>query len=124
MSHVELQLSSTALAQTEGAPAARQPSTIETMLPFALMIVVFFFLVIRPQQKKAKEHAQLLTGLKPGDEVVTTGGIIGKVRSVAETFVTIEAGPNTTLKVLKANVTSLTTKPAAAPAGKEAPAKG
>jgi preprotein translocase subunit YajC len=115
----------TAMAQTAGAaPTGGKPSTIETFLPFVLMFVVMYFLIIRPQQKKAKDHASLLGGLKPGDEVVTSGGIIGKVRAVAETFVTLEVSNNTAIKVLKSNVSAYTVKPVAAtPAGKEQPAK-
>jgi preprotein translocase subunit YajC len=63
-----------------------------------------YFLVIRPQQKKAKEHQALLTTLKVGDEVVTTGGIIGRIKAIADAFVTLEAGPNTTLKVQKSHI--------------------
>jgi preprotein translocase subunit YajC len=73
-----------------------------------------YFMIIRPQQKKAKEQADLLNNLKAGDEVVTSGGIIGKVRSVAESFVTLEVANNTAIKVMKNNVSALTKAPVAA----------
>ena len=99
----------TAIAQTDaGAAAAKGPSLMEMLaMPMGLLVIMYFF-IIRPQQKKAKEQADLLGNLKPGDEVVTTGGIIGKVRSVADAFVTLEVSQNTAIKVLKANVTGLT----------------
>ena len=89
---------------------AGQPSFVESMIPFLLIFAAMYFLMIRPQAKKTKEHASLLSSLKPGDEVVTSGGIIGRVRSVADEFVSIEAG-NGTLKVLKENISRLTKKP-------------
>ncbi len=97
-----------------GAAAAKGPSVFESLLPIIFIMLVFYFLMIRPQQKKAKEHQALVSGLKPGDEVVTSGGIIGKIRSVTETFVTVEVSSNTTIKVLKGNI-SVMTDPKAAP---------
>ena len=66
-----------------------------------------YFFIIRPQQKKAKEVNELLSNLKAGDEVVTSGGLIGKVRSVADGFVSLEVAANTTVKVMKPNITGL-----------------
>jgi len=100
----------TALAQ--GAAAAKGPSTMEMLvMPLGFLAIMYFFM-IRPQQKRAKEHQQLVSGLKVGDEVVTTGGIIGKIRSVADNFVTLESA-NSSLKVLKVNVTGMTKAPEA-----------
>lgn len=113
-----------ALAQAQdAAPAAasgKSPSIIEMLvMPVGFLVIMYLF-ILKPQQKKAKEQADLVTNLKPGDEVVTTGGIIGKVRTVAEQFITLEVSQNTSLKVLKSAVQTLT-KP---PATKDAPAKG
>ena len=66
-----------------------------------------YFLIIRPQVKKTKEHTDLLQGLKPGDEIVTSGGIIGKIRSNSGDFVSLDVG-STTLKVMKENIAGLT----------------
>jgi preprotein translocase subunit YajC len=81
--------------------------------PIAMMVVfvgIFYFLLIRPQQKKAKEHQALLSKLSTGDEVVTTGGILGKVTEVGETFVTIEIAEGVRVKVQKFQVGSLMPK--------------
>jgi preprotein translocase subunit YajC len=104
----------TAMAQAAEGAAAKSPSLVE-ILPMPLgFLVIMYFMIIRPQQKKAKEQADLLNNLKAGDEVVTSGGIIGKVRSVAESFVTLEVANNTAIKVMKNNVSALTKSPVAA----------
>ena len=88
-------------ADSTAQAAGKQPSLVEMLaMPLGFLVIMYFF-IIRPQQKKAREQNDLINNLKPGDEIVTTGGIIGKVRSVAESFVTIEVSGNTTLKVLK-----------------------
>ena len=96
-------------AYAQGAQA-KGPTLMETILPFFFIFVVMYLIIIRPQQKKAKEHATLLETLKNGDEVVTTGGIIGRVRSVAEGFVTVDIANNTSIKVLKSHIANLTKK--------------
>jgi preprotein translocase subunit YajC len=89
------------LAQT----AEGQPQSLTNMLiPLVLMGAVFYFLLIRPQQKQAKEHQKLLTGLKKGDEVVTQGGLLGAVVQVEDRTVTLDVGSGTKVRVLKANV--------------------
>lgn len=115
-------LFATAMAQTAETAAAKGPSMLETLaMPLGFLVIMYFF-IIRPQQRKAREQADLINNLKPGDEVVTTGGIIGKIRSVADSFVTLEVGGNTTLKVLKSHVSGAPKKEAAA-APAEKPAK-
>lgn len=107
---------STAYGQDAAAP--KGPSIFEMLvMPVGFLVIMYLF-IIKPQQKKAKDQADLLTTLKAGDEVVTTGGIIGKIRSVAETFVTLEVSSNTSLKVLKAHITMMTNPPAAKTAAK------
>ena len=61
-----------------------------TLLPLILIFVVFYFLLIRPQQKKAKEHKDMVEAVKRGDQVVTAGGMVGRITKVGETYVTIE----------------------------------
>jgi preprotein translocase subunit YajC len=68
------------------------------------MFVIFYFLLIRPQQKKQKQHQEYLQNLKRGDEVVTTGGIYGKIFSVSDHVVTLEVSPNTRIKFAKSAV--------------------
>ncbi len=100
-------------AVAQAGAAQPQPSLFDMLLlPMGIMVIMYFFM-IRPQQRKMKEHKQLLEGLKPGDEVVTNGGIIGFVRSVADSFVTVEVATNTNIKVLKNHISALTKKPAA-----------
>lgn len=80
-------LISTAYAQGAGGSTEQQ---IMGFLPIVLMFVVLYFLMIRPQMKRAKEHKTMLEALKKGDEVVTSGGVVGKLTKVGETYVTIE----------------------------------
>ena len=81
-----------------------QPSLLENMLPMIMIFFVMYLIIIRPQTKKAKEHSDLLSTLKNGDEVVTSGGIIGRVKGIADDFITLEVGNNSQLKVLKEHV--------------------
>jgi preprotein translocase subunit YajC len=90
------------------------------LIPLVLMGAVFYFLLIRPQQKQAKEHQKLLVELKKGEEVVTQGGVIGTVYAVEDRTVTLDVGAGTKMRVLKANVVGKwVEKPAAAPAKPE-----
>jgi preprotein translocase subunit YajC len=85
------------------------------ILPLLLIFVVFYFLLIRPQQKRAKEHAAKIDAVAKNDEVVTGGGLIGKVTRVADDHVEVELAPNVRVKALKstlADVKSRNTKPA------------
>lgn len=97
-------ISGTLLADEAAVPAAKaQPTFIENIIPFLLIFVLMYFLIIRPQVKKAKEHTKLLDTLQIGDEVVTTGGLIGRIRSVSDTFIVLDLG-STTVKVMKENI--------------------
>src|SRR5690606_22477641 len=87
-------------AHAQAAPAA-QPSPWTGLLLPVLLIVVFYFLLIRPQQKKQKEHKQMVEALATGDEIVTGGGILGKVIEVGEQFVTVEVADSVKLKIQK-----------------------
>lgn len=80
---------------------------IMSLIPFVLIMVVFYFLFFRPQQKKAKEHAALVAGVAKGDEVVTSGGIMGKVTASAEDAVTVETTPGVKLRVQRQAIVSV-----------------
>jgi preprotein translocase subunit YajC len=95
---------SLAHAQTAGA-AADPTGGFMQLLPMILMFVVLWFLMIRPQMKKAKEHKALLAGLAKGDEVVTQGGIVGKVTKVGENYATVEVAAGTEVVVQKPAIT-------------------
>lgn len=71
------------------------------IFPLVIIFVIFYFLLIRPQQKKGQEHKQMLSKLEKGDMVVTSGGICGKVTGVAEDSVTVEIADNVRVKVIK-----------------------
>jgi preprotein translocase subunit YajC len=81
-----------------------------------LMFAVFWFILIRPQQKRAKEHQAFLSALKKGDEVVTRGGVIGRVTGVADNLVTIEVQEKVRIRILKSYIEGRHTSGAAAPA--------
>jgi preprotein translocase subunit YajC len=85
-------------------------SEFAALLPMVLIFVVFYFLLIRPQQKKAKEHQSMLGRLAAGDEVVTAGGILGKVVEVGDNFTTIEIADGVRIKIQKYQITSLMPK--------------
>ena len=97
-----------AMAQSAG--GGTPGGGIAPILMMVVFIAIFYFLLIRPQQKKAKEHQAMVTKLSTGDEVVTSGGILGKIVEVGESFVTLEIAPNVQIKVQKIQVTSLMPK--------------
>lgn len=92
-------LISNAYAQAAG--AADPTGGLMGLLPLILMFVVLWFLMIRPQMKRAKEHKALLEGLQKNDEVLTQGGIVGKVVSISDAYVTVEVATNTQIIVQK-----------------------
>ena len=97
----------TAYAQAAG--AASGTDTLMGMLPIILMFVVLYFLMIRPQMKKAKEHRTMLEQLQKGDEVVAVG-ILGRIEKISENFLSLEIAPNVTIQVQKQAVTQLLPK--------------
>ena len=85
-----------------------EASPLVSMLPMVLIFVVFYFLLIKPQQKKFKEHAALLGALKKGDEVVTSGGMIGKIVEADKNGITtVEIAPGVTVKITKQSVSAM-----------------
>ncbi|GFO69177.1 preprotein translocase subunit YajC [Geomonas limicola] len=100
------------LAFAEGAPAAGAAgggmmAQFQGMIPLILMFAIFYFLLIRPQQKKAKEHRALLEALKKGDQVVTAGGMHGKITSIDDQSVTLEIAPGVNVKYNKGFIASV-----------------
>ena len=86
---------SSAFAQTPPAtaPASDMMSSLTGMLPLVLMFVVLYFVMIRPQMKKQKEHRAMIEALATGDEVATAGGLLGKVTKLGESYLTLELSP-------------------------------
>jgi preprotein translocase subunit YajC len=87
-------------AQAAGA-AAGQPSPYASLVMLGVFVVVFFFLIIRPQMKRAKEQREMLSKLAKGDEVVTSGGIAGRVVELGESFIGVEIAEGTVVKFQK-----------------------
>jgi preprotein translocase subunit YajC len=82
-------------------------------VPIILMFVIFYFLLIRPQQKKAKDHQAMIANLKKGDNVVTSGGIYGQIIAIDESAATVEIADKVRVKVTRSSIAALTTKDAA-----------
>jgi preprotein translocase subunit YajC len=96
-------------AHAEGV-AAPQGGGFMEFLPLVALLGVFYFLILRPQQKRAKEHKTLMEALQKGDEVATVGGILGKVTKVNEDSVAIEIADNVVIQVQKAAVQNVLPK--------------
>jgi preprotein translocase subunit YajC len=96
-------------AWAQGAPAP-QGNSMTFLVMMGLFFVIFYFMLIRPQSKRAKEHRTMLAALAVGDEVVTGGGILGRVTEVGESFVTVEVADGVKLKVQKSQITQLMPK--------------
>jgi preprotein translocase subunit YajC len=88
---------------TQSGPA----SLVTTLLPFAFMAVIFYFLLIRPQQKRQKEHQQLLSNLKTGDKIITTSGIHGLIANVKDTTFLVKIADNVKIEIDKNAVASV-----------------
>ncbi|WP_156255069.1 preprotein translocase subunit YajC [Sandarakinorhabdus oryzae] len=97
-----------------GAAAAGGTVALIGFLPYLAIFAIFYFLIIRPQQQRAKQHRAMVDAVKKGDDLVTAGGIIGKAIRVTDTEVEVEAGPNVRFTVLKSTLADV--KPRGVPA--------
>lgn len=97
-------------AMAEAAPAAQGGDPITALLFPLGLIFLFYFFLIRPQSKRAKEHRSMVDALSKGDEVVTQGGILGKITHVGENFVSVEIADNITIKIQKGSIGALMPK--------------
>ncbi len=101
--------STAAYAQGAGAPAG--PGLIESLAPLVLIVVIFWFLILRPQQKKMKEHKEMVNKVNRGDTVVTAGGLIGKVAKVKDdTEVEVDFGEGVRIRVVKSTLSDVRVK--------------
>ena len=103
---------SSAFAQTVPAAAAGgdMQSSIMSMLPLVLMFVVLYFVMIRPQMKKQKEHRAMIDALAKGDEVATVGGVLGKVSKLTDSYVSLEVATGVELQVQRSAVVQVLPK--------------
>jgi preprotein translocase subunit YajC len=98
-------------AYAQAAPAASDPfGGLTGLLPIILMFVVLWFLMIRPQMKKSKEHKTMVESLAKGDEIVTQGGVAGRITKVGENYVSLEVSENVEIAVQKAAVANVLPK--------------
>lgn len=90
----------------EAAPVgnAAKPSMLETFMPFIFVLVIFYFLLIRPQGKRAAKHQAFLTGLKRGDSVLTSGGLLGTIEGLTDRFVTLQVDAGVKIRILRSQI--------------------
>ena len=107
-------------AYAEGAPAAAPAGDPMTgMLFFIGMIVIFYFLLIRPQQKRAKEHRKMVEAVGKGDEIVTNGGVLGKIVDMSDQYLTVEIANNVQIKLQRNAIATVLPKGSLKAAEKE-----
>ena len=103
-------------AYAQAAGGAGGAAAITQFIPLILIFVIMYFLILRPQQKRMKEHRAMVEALKKGDEVVTQGGLVGRITAVRDAELEIEIAPGVKVRVVRSSVTGLVnrTQPAAA----------
>lgn len=87
---------------------ATKPHFLEQIVPFLFIFLLFYFILIRPAQKKQKKHQALINELKKGDSVITSGGILGIIYGTTKSFVTLEVTDNMRIRVLRSHISALT----------------
>jgi preprotein translocase subunit YajC len=97
-------------AFAQGTTLASAESSLMSFAPLILMFAVLYFIMIRPQMKRQKDHRNMLAAMAKGDEVVTSGGMVGKVTRVGEAYVGVEIADNVEITVQKAAVTTILPK--------------
>ena len=99
-----------AMAAAPEAAASGQASGLASFLPLIVLFAVFYFLLIRPQSKRAKEHKNMVASLAKGDEVVTNGGILGVINEIDDNYVTLTIAENVEIKVQRPSISTLVPK--------------
>ncbi len=90
----------------QGGQPAGGGGLISAIIWMVLLVAIFYFLLLRPQQKQKKQHQEFIESLKKGDKVITSGGIIGEIKSIEDDVVTLKVSEGTLIKVLKQSITS------------------
>ena len=93
-----------------GGAGGGQSGGFGAFIPLILMFAIFYFLLIRPQQKKAKQHRELLSALKKGDRVVSSGGLHGVITGMSDDIITMEIAPKVRVKVSRASISGVASK--------------
>ncbi len=104
----------------------QKPSVIEQFMPFVFIMLILYFLFIRPAQKKAKKHVEFTTHLKRGQSVLTSGGLLGKIDGLTEQYIILEVSEGVKIRVLRSHISSLseTQKKTSQEPASQSPAKG
>ncbi|HEY6544895.1 MAG TPA: preprotein translocase subunit YajC [Dokdonella sp.] len=97
-------------AYAQAAAPAAAPNPLMSFLPLIILFGIFYFMLIRPQMKRAKEQRAMVAALSKGDEVLTNGGLLGRIDSIAEQFVTLELAPGVIVKLRKDAVSAVLPK--------------
>jgi preprotein translocase subunit YajC len=97
-------------AYAQAAAPAAAPNPLMSFLPLIILFGIFYFMLIRPQMKRAKEQRSMIAALAKGDEVLTNGGLLGRIDDIAEQFVTLEIAPNVTVKLQKQAISAVLPK--------------
>jgi len=98
------------LIQNAYAQGATQGDPFSFLLPMVVIFAAFYFLLIRPQQKKQKAHTQLINNLKAGDEILTAGGVLGVITGISEHYAIVKISDNTEIKIQKSSVAQVVPK--------------
>jgi len=96
-----------AMSET-GLGGGEQGNPLIAFMPLIILFVIFYFLLIRPQQKKAKEHREMLNNLKKGDSVITGGGLYGRIKNISDDMITLDLGNNMEVKVNRSYISQVT----------------
>lgn len=97
-------------AYAQAAAPASAPNALMQFLPLVVLVVLFYFMLIRPQMKRSKEQRQMLGSLAKGDEAITTGGLAGRISAIGENYITLEIADNVSVKIQKSAVVSVLPK--------------
>ena len=97
-------------AYAQAAPRAAAPNPLMSHLPLIIILGIFYFMLIRPQMKRAKEARAMIAALAKGDEVLTNGGLLGRIEDIADSFVTVEIADKVSVKIQKNAITAVLPK--------------
>jgi preprotein translocase subunit YajC len=97
-------------AYAQAAPGAAAPNPLVSFLPLIILFGIFYFMLIRPQMKRSKEQRAMIAALAKGDEVLTSGGVLGRIEDIAEQFVMLEIASGVSIKLQKQAITAVLPK--------------